>query len=116
MKLDGSPDRARAVEVMASTLEALEWRRPDKATAVHFTEIGANALHYRCFAWIDSRLDEPLYTSMMLTALVDALDDAGISVGETANVSAADFVVSRNDNSGDDIVDLREEESHGRAG
>ena len=93
IKLDGSPDRKRAVEVMKQTLEALPWRIQDKPTAVRFTEIGANAMHYRCYVWIEHRLDAPERCSDMLTALVDALEDAQVSVGETGNLSTSQFLV-----------------------
>lgn len=93
VKLDGTPDRKRAVEVMTKTLEGLPWRLQDKPVTVRFTEIGANALHFECNAWIDHRIQAPARQSDMLTALVDALDEAGISVGETNNMSASDFVV-----------------------
>ena len=73
IKLDGSPDRQAAVEIMKTALEGLEWRRQDKPTTVLFTEVGANAFHYTCLAWVDRRLEEPQRTSDMLTALVDAL-------------------------------------------
>ena len=94
IKLDGSPNRSAAVDVMKSTLDALEWRRSDKPIAVLFSEIGSNAFHYRCQAWVDRRLEEPVRTSDMRTALVDALESSGISVGETGNLSASDFVLT----------------------
>ena len=97
VKLDGSPDKRAAVRIMEDTLEGLEWRRKDKPTMVHFIEVGSNAFHYRCFAWIDGRLDEPIRKSMMLTSLVYALEDAGISVGETTNFSAANIADSANE-------------------
>lgn len=89
IKLNLDPDRAKAVQIMEATLEGLSWRRVDKPTAVHFTEIGANAYHYSCYAWIDNRLDEPGYKSQMLTALVDGLEAAGITCGETSDLSLA---------------------------
>ena len=95
IKLDGSPNRANAVDVMQRTLEALTWRLDSKPVAVRFTEIGANAYHYRCYAWIEERLEAPARTSDMLTALVDALEAAGVSVGETGNVSAEHFAVTQ---------------------
>lgn len=95
VKLDGSPDRAHAVGIMQETLEALPWRLDSKPVAVHFTEIGANAFHYRCYVWIEERLEAPARKSDMLTALVDALEAARISVGETANVSAERFNVNQ---------------------
>lgn len=94
VKLDGSPDRALAVKVMTETLEGLSWRVQDKPVAVHFTEVGTNALHYRCYVWIEDRMQEPGHRSDLLTALVDALDAAGVSVGETSNLSADHFRVT----------------------
>lgn len=95
VKLDGSPDRAEAVDIMRQTLEALPWRIDSRPVAVHFTEIGANALHYRCYVWIEDRLEAPGRRSDMLTALVDALEAASISVGETGNISAQRFNVTQ---------------------
>jgi len=97
IKLDHSPDRAAAVACMQQTLDSLEWRRQDKPTTVLFTEIGANALHYTCYAWIDDRLDEPKYKSAMLTALVNDLDHAGFSYGETSYVATERFAIQRTD-------------------
>lgn len=94
IKLDGRPDKRAAVELMERTLDELEWRRQDKPTAVHFIEIGSNAFHYHCHAWIDRRLDEPQMKSTMLTALVYALEDEGFSVGETGNISAHHFKIT----------------------
>ncbi len=91
VKLNLDPDRRRAVAVMEEALESLEGRRQDKPVAVHFTEIGANAFHYRCYAWTGSRMDEPAFSSLMLTTLVDALEDAGISCGETSDLSMANW-------------------------
>lgn len=91
VKLNLDPDRAHAVTVMERTLHNLDWRRQDKPTAVHFSEIGSNAFHYKCYAWIDYRLDEPGYRSKMLTSLVDDLQRAGVSVGETGDISVATF-------------------------
>lgn len=94
VKINGHPDRARAVEVMNSTLDQLEWRREDKPTMVHFTEIGSAAFHYTCYAWIDRRLDEPHFKSEMLTALVDDLEAAGISCGETNDLSMSNWPIN----------------------
>ncbi|MGI9621220.1 MAG: mechanosensitive ion channel family protein [Acidimicrobiales bacterium] len=91
IKLDGSPDKRRAVEIMHATLDTLEWRSSDREPMVHFTEIGSSAFHYRCYVWVEKRLSEPQRKSDMLTALVYALEDEGFSVGETSNVSASDF-------------------------
>lgn len=94
IKLDGSPDRAKAVSTMEATLAGLSWHLKDKQTAVHFTQIGSNAYHYACYAWIDHRMEEPGYKSKMLTALVDDLQAAGISCGETSALSLAEWPTS----------------------
>ena len=44
---------------------------------------------------IEDRLQAPGRESDTLTALVDALQGAGISVGETSNLSASDFTVTQ---------------------
>lgn len=93
IKLDSASDRVAAVTTMQRTLDALPWRLDDQPTAVHFTEIGAGALHYTCFAWIEDRLEKPARSSEMLSALVDALETAGIRLGETHQFSARDFTV-----------------------
>ncbi|MEZ5216840.1 MAG: mechanosensitive ion channel [Ilumatobacteraceae bacterium] len=95
IKLDMFPDRAAAVAIMTATLEQLPWRMPDKPTAVLFTEIGANAFHYTCQAWIESKLDAPQRRSMMLTELVNNLEHAGFSIGETSFVAADYFRASQ---------------------
>lgn len=105
IKLNLDPDRAKAVATMEATLQGLEWRRQDKPTAVHFSEIGSNAFHYKCYAWIDSRLEEPGFKSKMLTSLVDDLETAGISCGETGDLSMANWPAAWNTPTVDLTVD-----------
>ena len=38
---------------------------------------------------IDDRTQEPWYRGLLLSALVDALEEAGVSVGQTTNLSLA---------------------------
>ena len=85
--LDGSPDRALAVEVMESVLHNLWWNAADKPAYVVFDHVGGEAMFFKAFAWIDDRTTEPYYQGLLLTSLVDALEGVGISVGQTTNLS-----------------------------
>lgn len=91
IKLNMTADWEKAVSIMEKTLTDLEWRRQDKPTAVHFVDIGAAALHYYCYVWIDHRLDEPGFKSELLTTLFRDLQGAGISCGETADHSISSW-------------------------
>lgn len=91
IKLNMTADWEKAVSIMENSLAAVEWRRQDKPTAVHFVDIGAAALHYYCYAWIDHRLDEPEFKSKLLTTLFRDLQAAGISCGETADHSISSW-------------------------
>ncbi len=44
-------------------------------------------MFFNVFAWIDDRTLEPMYRGLLLDALVDALEDDGVSVGQTTNLS-----------------------------
>jgi len=92
--LDGEPDRRLAVRTMERVLHGLVWNSPGKQPYVLFDHVGGDAIFYRAFAWIEDRTEEPRYRSLMLTALVDALEDVGVSVGQTTNLASASFVVT----------------------
>jgi small-conductance mechanosensitive channel len=85
--LDRSSDRIVATEIMSSVMESLTWNRPGKTPFVAFDYVGSEAMFFNAYAWIDDRTLEPWYRSRLLSQLVDALEDAGVSVGQTTNLS-----------------------------
>ena len=85
--LDHHPDRARAVAIMQHVMAGLSWNVSDKDAFVCFEEVAGEAMIYRAYAWIEDRATEPVYRSMLLTNLVDALEADGFSVGHTTNLS-----------------------------
>lgn len=85
--LDHDPDRALACSVMEAELAKLDWPVPEQRSFICFDHVAGEAVVYRAYAWIENRMLEPLYQSLLLTALVNALEDAGISVGYTTNLS-----------------------------
>ncbi len=87
--LDGSPDRALAVGVMESVLHNLWWNASEKPAYVVFDHVGGEAMFFKAYAWIEDRTTEPYYQGLLLTSLVDALEEAGVSVGQTTNLSFA---------------------------
>lgn len=93
--LDGNPDRALAVATMQEVLANLPWNCPGREPALLFDHVGGDAMFYKAFAWIEDRMDEPRYKSELLTTLVDALQQAGVSVGQTTNISTSSFLVHR---------------------
>lgn len=87
--LDRAIERRSAVGIMEGVLAGLEWNCPGRRAFAAFERVGGEAMFYRAYAWIDDRTLEPYYQGLLLTDLVDALEDAGISVGQTTNLSLA---------------------------
>ena len=87
--LDRASDRSTAQTVMDDVVELLDWNSPGKHAFVAFDYVGSEAMFFTAYAWIDDRTQEPWYRGLLLSALVDALEDAGVSVGQTTNLSLA---------------------------
>jgi small-conductance mechanosensitive channel len=87
--LDRASDRATAQNVMDDVVASLDWNSPGKHAFVAFDYVGSEAMFFTAYAWIDDRTQEPWYRGLLLSALVDALEDAGVSVGQTTNLSLA---------------------------
>lgn len=85
--LDHNPDRDRAVMIMQAVVADLDWNVAGRHPMVCFEEVAGEAVIYRVYAWIADRATEPRFRSALLTALVDALEADGFSVGHTANLS-----------------------------
>jgi small conductance mechanosensitive channel len=85
--LDRSSDRGVATRIMSTVMESLTWNRPGKTPFVAFDHVGSEAMFFNAYAWIDDRTLEPWYRSRLLSQLVDALEAAGVSVGQTTNLS-----------------------------
>ncbi len=85
--LDGTPDRAAAMRAMNRALAGLNWGSRGRRPFVVFERVGGEAMFFRAYAWIDDRTTEPYHCGLLLTSLVDALEDAGLSVGQTTNLS-----------------------------
>ncbi|MCB0990134.1 MAG: mechanosensitive ion channel [Acidimicrobiales bacterium] len=85
--LDRSEDRRRAQVVMERVVSELEWNQPGKRAFVAFDHVGGEAMFFNVFAWIADRTEEPRYRGMLLDELVDALEDEGVSVGQTTNLT-----------------------------
>lgn len=85
--LDGTPDRAAALRAMNEALDDLTWGSAGRRPFVVFERVGGEAMFFRAYAWIDDRTTEPYHCGLLLTALVDALEGAGLSVGQTTNLS-----------------------------
>ena len=87
--LDRASDRATAQTVMDDVVAELDWNSPGKRAFVAFDHVGSEAMFFTAYAWINDRTQEPWYRGLLLSALVDALEDAGVSVGQTTNLSLA---------------------------
>lgn len=85
--LDRSSDRCFAHEVMKDVVAGLSWNQPGKRAFVAFDHVGAEALFFHAYAWIEDRTQEPWYRGLLLSELVDALEDQGVSVGQTTNLA-----------------------------
>ncbi len=85
--LDCASDRARATEVMDEVMGSLRWNIPGKRAFVAFDHVGGEAMFFNAYAWIVDRTKEPWFRGLLLSALVDALEETGVSVGQTTNLS-----------------------------
>lgn len=85
--LDRASDRSRAQEVMDEVISSLDWNSHGKRAFVVFDRVGGEAMFFTAYAWIDDRTQEPWYRGLLLSALVDALEDEGVSVGQTTHLS-----------------------------
>lgn len=84
--IDEPSKRTEAVAVMQAAVEAIDWRMDDLPADVIFSEVGGDALVFECAVWIEDRFYERERKSELLTAVVDALDAAEISLGDTASI------------------------------
>lgn len=85
--LDRASDRVAATRVMEAVIDELEWNSPGKEAFLAFDHVGGDAMFFNAYAWIDDRTKEPWFRGLLLSALVDALEDVGVSVGQTTNLS-----------------------------
>ena len=85
--LDCASDRAKATEVMGDVVNSLTWNSPGKRAFIAFDHVGAEAMFFNAYAWIDDRTQEPWFRGLLLSEIVDALERAGVSVGQTTNLS-----------------------------
>ena len=85
--LDHNPDRVLAASVMERVLSQVTWFVPGRDPMVCFDAVAGDATIFRVYVWIADRTDEPLSRSELLTRLVRALEDEGLSVGHTTNLS-----------------------------
>jgi small-conductance mechanosensitive channel len=85
--LDCASDRAKAAEVMDDVVNSLTWNSPGKRAFIAFDHVGAEAMFFNAYAWIDDRTEEPWFRGLLLSEIVDALEQAGVSVGQTTNLS-----------------------------
>ncbi len=89
--LDRSADRRKAQTIMDRVVERLEWNQRGKPAFVTFDEVGSEAMFFNAYAWIDDRTHEPYYRGLLLDEMVDNLEQEGISVGQTTNLSIGTF-------------------------
>lgn len=85
--LDCVTDRAVAHDLMSNVMDGLVWNCRGKRAFVAFDHVGSEAMFFNAYAWIHDRTEEPWYRGLLLSELVDALEDAGVSVGQTTNLS-----------------------------
>ncbi len=85
--LDCVTDRAVAHDVMSAVMADLTWNCRGKRAFVAFDHVGSEAMFFKAYAWIHDRTEEPWYRGLLLSEIVDALEEAGVSVGQTTNLS-----------------------------
>jgi small-conductance mechanosensitive channel len=84
--LDIPSQRRRAVAIMQEVVNDVEWRVQDLPPEVVFTAVNGDSLAFEASVWIEDRFDERRFKSLLLTALVDALEEGGISLGDTTSL------------------------------
>ena len=84
--IDDPTQRHSAVAAMQATVDSIEWRIQDLPAEVIFQSLNGDSLTLVGSVWIEDRFEERRYKSMLLTALVDALDERGISLGDTSSL------------------------------
>jgi hypothetical protein len=72
---------------MDRVMASLDWSSDHKEAFVVFDYVGSEAMFFTAYAWIEDRTQEPWYRGLLLSALVDALEAHGVSVGQTTNLS-----------------------------
>lgn len=87
--LDRASDRVVATRVMEDVVASLDWNIPGKQAFLAFDHVGGDAMFFNAYAWIDDRTKEPWFRGLLLSELVDALENVGVSVGQTTNMSIA---------------------------
>ncbi len=85
--LDCASDRPAAQAIMDDVISSLDWNSDGKEAFVAFDHVGSEAMFFTAYAWIDDRTLEPRYRGLLLSAMVDALEAEGVSVGQTTNLS-----------------------------
>ncbi len=85
--LDRASDRSIAEAVMDDVVASLDWNSPGKRAFIAFDHVGSEAMFFNAYAWIDDRTQEPWFRGLLLSSLVDELERAGVSVGQTTNMS-----------------------------
>lgn len=85
--LDCASDRPTAQRVMDDVMMKLDWSSNHKQAFVVFDNVGSEAMFFTAYAWIEDRTQEPWFRGLLLSALVDALEAEGVSVGQTTNLS-----------------------------
>ena len=85
--LDRSSDRGKAQEIMDEVVSSLEWNCWGKQAFVAIDRVGGEAMFFTAYAWITDRTQEPWYRGLLLNALVDALEAADVSVGQTTHLA-----------------------------
>jgi small conductance mechanosensitive channel len=89
--LDRSADRRKAQTIMDRVVDRLEWNQRGKPAFVTFDQVGSEAMFFNAYAWIGDRTHEPYYRGLLLDEMVDNLEQEGISVGQTTNLSIGTF-------------------------
>ena len=78
---------AAGLQVVERVVTELPWNPAPHRPFVAFDHVGSEAMFFSAYAWIEDRTQEPYYRGLLLDALVDALEDAGVSVGQTTNLA-----------------------------
>jgi small-conductance mechanosensitive channel len=87
-------DLRKTKHVLDFVVSHKKWNLQDHNAFVMFDEIAANSYNFRVFAWVPSRSDVVPMKGVLLEECYLALDDAGISAGQTSFLATKRFAIA----------------------
>lgn len=87
-------DLIKTKQVLESVIKQAKWNAQDQKAFVLFDEIAPNSYNFRVYAWLNSRADVVPMQGILLEECYLALNQAGISAGQTSFLATKRFAVT----------------------